>query len=110
MTTRAERTYVPAAGHDWALPLYDPIVTLLGGNRTRKALVDRARLAPGQRVLEIGCGTASLLLRIKRSHPDVEVVGFDPDPKALARAKEGGPRVLVCGRLAAAVCSSARSG
>jgi ubiquinone/menaquinone biosynthesis C-methylase UbiE len=95
MTTHAERTYVPAAGHDWALPLYDPIVTLLGGNRTRKALVDRARLAPGQRVLEIGCGTGSLLLQIKRSHPDVEVVGFDPDPKALARAKRKAERAAV---------------
>jgi len=26
-----EKAYLPAAGHDWLLPLYDPLVKLLGG-------------------------------------------------------------------------------
>ena len=28
---QAEKTYLPAAGRDWLLPLYDPLVKLLGG-------------------------------------------------------------------------------
>lgn len=28
------KTYLPAAGHDWSLPLYDPLVKLLGGDAT----------------------------------------------------------------------------
>ena len=44
-------------------------------------------LRPGYRVLDIGYGTGTLATLIKRFHPDVEVVGIDPDPKALARAR-----------------------
>lgn len=83
----ARRTYIPAAGHGWLLPFYDPLWKLLGGDSTRRALIDRAALEPGQRVLDIGCGTGSLAVLIVRLHPEVEVVGLDPDPKALARAR-----------------------
>src|SRR5262245_41329135 len=82
-----ERSYLPAAGHDLFLPLYDPFVKLLGGDQARKKLVEHATLQPRDHVLEIGCGTGELLIAIKKKHPDVIVVGLDPDPKALARAK-----------------------
>lgn len=85
--TDVQRTYVPAAGHDWALPLYDPLVKLLGGESARRALVEQADLRPGHRVLEIGCGTGSLLMRITHAQPALELTGLDPDPKALERAK-----------------------
>lgn len=81
------RTYLPAAGHDWALPFYDTIVKLFGFDRARRTLVNQAAIRPGHHVLDIGCGTGSLVTLIKRLHPDVEVVGLDPDPKALARAR-----------------------
>ena len=42
--SRGERTYLPAGGHDWALPLYDPIVKLLGAEAARAALLDQAAL------------------------------------------------------------------
>jgi SAM-dependent methyltransferase len=90
--TRADRTYVPAAGRDWALPLYDPLVWILGGTRTRNALIDQAALRPGQRVLDIGCGTGTLLVMAKRAYPDVDFVGLDPDPKALDRARRKAAR------------------
>jgi ubiquinone/menaquinone biosynthesis C-methylase UbiE len=82
-----QRTFIPAAGHHWALPLYDPLVKLLGGDAARKALVDQAAIRPHQRVLDIGCGTGTLVMLIKRLHPDAHVVGLDPDLKALARAR-----------------------
>src|SRR5207249_10176352 len=83
----SSRTYFPAAGHDWSLPLYDPIVKLLGGDAARRALLEQAGLRPGQRVLDVGCGTGTLATLIKQLYPDVAVVGLDPDPKALARAR-----------------------
>jgi ubiquinone/menaquinone biosynthesis C-methylase UbiE len=86
------RTYVPAAGHDWLLPLYDPLVKLLGGDSARRRLLEQAALQPGHRVLDIGCGTGTLVTLIKRLHPDVDVVGLDPDPKALARARRKAER------------------
>jgi len=82
-----QRTYLPAAGSDWALPFYDPFVKLLGGDGVRRTLLKQVDLRPGHRVLDIGCGTGTLVTLIKRVNPDVSVVGLDPDPKALTRAK-----------------------
>jgi ubiquinone/menaquinone biosynthesis C-methylase UbiE len=89
------KTYLPAAGHDWLLPLYDPFVKLLGGDRARRALIDHAAIRSDDRVLEIGCGTGTLVTLIKRLHPDVDVVGLDPDPKALARARRKAQQAAV---------------
>jgi ubiquinone/menaquinone biosynthesis C-methylase UbiE len=91
----SRRTYLPAAGHDWLLPLYDPIVTLLGGDPSRRVLVEQAAIQPSHRVLEVGCGTGSLVLLVKRLHPGVDAVGLDPDPKALARARRKAARARV---------------
>ncbi len=78
--------YVPAAGRDWLLPLYDPFTKLVGAERFHRRLLGQAAVAPGDRVLEIGCGTGNLSLLAKRLHPQADVTGIDPDPQALARA------------------------
>jgi hypothetical protein len=54
---QVQRTYIPAAGHDWLLSFYDPFVKLMGGESAHRQLIDQTRLQPGQRILEIGCGT-----------------------------------------------------
>lgn len=84
--TQSRRTYLPAAGRDRFLPLYDLMTRLMGADQARKALLDRAQIRSGHRVLDVGCGTGSLLIQLKRLYPETEVVGLDPDPKALARA------------------------
>jgi ubiquinone/menaquinone biosynthesis C-methylase UbiE len=95
MVDETQRTYLPAAGRDWALPLYDPMQTLLGADRVRHKLLDQAALNSTARVLDIGCGTGTFATAVKRSHPAVEVIGLDPDPKALARAKKKAVRAGV---------------
>ena len=84
---RARRPYLAAASRDWALPFYDPVVKLLGGDRARRLLIDQADLHSGHRVVEIGCGTGTLLLQIARAFPDVALIGLEPDPNALVRAR-----------------------
>jgi ubiquinone/menaquinone biosynthesis C-methylase UbiE len=86
------RTYLPAAGYHWSLALYDPLVKLLGGDAARAMLLEQAAVRAAHRVLDIGCGTGSLLVMIKRKYPEAEVVGLDPDPRALARARRKGQR------------------
>jgi ubiquinone/menaquinone biosynthesis C-methylase UbiE len=85
--TGQERDYLPAMAYRRLLPLYDTVTRLTGLPRVHRDLTERADLRPGQRVLEIGCGTGSLLLLVRRRHPDVDLVGLDPDPDALHRAR-----------------------
>jgi SAM-dependent methyltransferase len=82
-----KRPFLPGMGVDWLLPLYDPITTLLGLDRARRELLRQAQLRPGHRVLDIGCGTGSLVVLTKTLYPHVDAFGVDPDDKALARAK-----------------------
>ena len=98
MNTESRRTYLPAAGHDWLLPLYDPFVKLFGGDRAREALLEQAAIRPGHRVLDIGCGTGTFAVRIKETHPQADVVGLDPDAKVLARAKAKAERAGIAVR------------
>jgi len=86
------RHFVPAAGSDWLLPFYDPFTRLLGTESFLRRLVEQARLAPGQRVLDLGCGTGALTLVAKRSQPGIAIAALDPDVKALARARHKAER------------------
>jgi ubiquinone/menaquinone biosynthesis C-methylase UbiE len=93
MTTHHE--YLPAAGHDWFLPLYDPLTKVLGMEESRRILIQQAQLEPGQSVLDVGCGTGTMAVQIKREQPSIEVIGVDPDPRALARAQRKASRAGV---------------
>ena len=89
------KTYLPGMGHDRLLPLYDPLQKLLGFESIHRQLVDQAGIRPNHRLIEIGCGTGNLSILIKRLHPQAEVVGLDPDPKALARARRKAAREAI---------------
>ena len=68
MQANPPKRYLPAAGHAWLLPLYDPLTRLLGLEAVHRRLVELAGIRPGQRVLEIGCGTGNLTILIKQLH------------------------------------------
>lgn len=85
--TERPHDYLPAAGRDAFLPFYDLLTAALGAASVHRTLIAQADLAEGQKVLEIGCGTGNLTVRVKRTHPGVDLVGSDPDPLALARAE-----------------------
>lgn len=89
------RTFIPPLSFDVLTPLYDPLVRLtMPEHRFRSALVRQARIAPKMRVLDLGCGTGSLAFAVKREQATAEVIGIDPDRRALeiARDKARGAR------------------
>jgi ubiquinone/menaquinone biosynthesis C-methylase UbiE len=69
------------------LPLYDPLVSLLGFGRAVQELIYQANIERGQSILDIGCGTGSLVVTLQRQHSGLQLVGLDPDSKALQRAR-----------------------
>jgi ubiquinone/menaquinone biosynthesis C-methylase UbiE len=95
MADSTSRNYVPAAGKHWRLPFYDVMAKLLGADAARALFVEQAACRAGERVLEIGCGTGSLLLLVKKAQPTADVVGLDPDPNALAIARRKARRAGV---------------
>ncbi len=90
-----QRSYIPAAGYHWLLPLFDLFSKLTGTDKARSVLLRQAELRPGQQILDIGCGTGSLAILLKQQHPEIEVVGLDPDPKVLALARRKAQRAAV---------------
>jgi ubiquinone/menaquinone biosynthesis C-methylase UbiE len=82
------RHFVPALGFHALTPLYDRVVgLLLREEALKRRLVEQARIAPGQRVLDLGCGTGTLAILTKRLAPEAHVIGLDVDPEVLAIAK-----------------------
>jgi len=67
----------------------------LGADQARQSLLDQPELRSAERVLDIGCGTGTFVALLKKQFPKIEVVGLDPDPKALARAKQKSERAGV---------------
>jgi len=89
----AERDYVPAAPQLW---LYDLLVVVLArAPRWRRALL--AQIAPreGDVIADVGCGTGTQLVKIGRSARGVTLIGIDPDPHVLHRARRKSARAGV---------------
>ena len=83
-----DEKYIPALNFDWLTPLYDPVVKwLMPESKFKSHLVGRARIGAGHRVLDVGCGTATLTILVKQTHPDAEVFGLDGDAKILGIAR-----------------------
>src|SRR5215203_2499676 len=97
---RQSDRYIPALGHDWLTPLYDPLIRwFMREARFKRRLVEQARMGKGDRVLDVGCGTGTLAIMVKESEPGAAVVGLDGDAKVLgiarSKAMRGGVEILL---------------
>jgi len=81
--------YIPALRFDWLTPVYDPVLRrMMPEVALKQRLIAQARIATGQRVLDLGAGTGTLTVMIKQACRDANVVGLDGDPKVLVIARD----------------------
>lgn len=88
MADQSQRIFVPAAGFGWLTRLYDPVMSLLMRERVwRTRLVEHVAPEPGERILDLGCGTGTLTLMLHQACREAEIVGLDIDPEVLRIAR-----------------------
>ena len=83
----AEQGYKPALSFPALTRFFDPLVAISSRESAFKARVlQRAALAPGEDVLDLGCGTGTLAIAALRDQPAARLTGLDADPEVLERA------------------------
>ncbi len=80
---------VPALGKDWLTPFFDVLLAMVGlGKALTARVLERADIQDGERVLDVGCGTATLLIAAKSRSPLAQMVGVDTDERVLQIARK----------------------
>jgi len=86
----------PAAGQPPEHPIVEEYARLAPDYETRwsfyveattRETLARLRLRPGDRFLDVGCGTGALLARLSQAHEPALLSGVDPVPEMLAVAR-----------------------
>jgi ubiquinone/menaquinone biosynthesis C-methylase UbiE len=81
-----DRPFLPGMGRTWLLPFYDVFTRVAGVRALHERAVELAGIAPGQTVVDVGCGTGNLSFAVLAAHHDARVIGLDPDRDSLRRA------------------------
>src|SRR6266540_1376177 len=68
--------------------LFGRIVSFGRDRAVREKLVQLAAAAPGEKVLDVGCGTGTLALALESSVGTGEVRGIDASPEMIGVAKQ----------------------
>ena len=82
------RPFVPALGLHGLTGFYDGLIArFLAEDAWKARLVAGVAPRPGDVVVDLGCGTGTLGSMLKAVCPEASVIGIDPDPVMLGRAR-----------------------
>jgi ubiquinone/menaquinone biosynthesis C-methylase UbiE len=80
--------YLPALRFPALTRLFDPLISrALPEQRFKRRLLAQGVPQPGQRVLDLGCGSGTLAIIVKAAYPEVDVLGLDADADILGLAR-----------------------
>lgn len=83
-----EDAFTPALGKAGPTSAYDRAIRFwTRESRWRPMFVKQIDPRPGERILDVGCGTGTLAILLKQRTPDCEIVGIDPDHQILDIAR-----------------------
>ena len=83
-----DKKFTPPLAYDVLTPLYDRVVNLLAYGKTFKRMaLELSEIVDGEKVLDVGCGSGTLLIDAKTRYPNSDIVGIDPDKKILLVAE-----------------------
>lgn len=83
--------------------MYDFLCGVLGyGRKFNQWLTDMIDVKPGQALLDVGCGTGTLALRLLQNHPGLRVLGVDPTIGAIRIAQSKSRKLTLSFALCAA--------
>jgi ubiquinone/menaquinone biosynthesis C-methylase UbiE len=81
-------TFLPALRFHALTRFYDPITAATLRQRTlTRRLAELAAPRAGAKVLDVGCGTATVALELARREPRASISGIDADDAMLDRAR-----------------------
>lgn len=76
--------FKPAASFFFLTPFYDFLCELMGFGRSFKLkVIDLLSIKGFEKILDIGCGTGTLIIEVKKRYPNTEILGIDPDEEIL---------------------------
>ncbi len=81
--------FIPALRFNWLTPLYDFFMRLtMPEINIKQSLINFSFLTDGDRVLDFGCGTATLTIMTKEHRSTIKITGIDIDKAILDKATE----------------------
>ncbi len=88
-----ENKYIPALGVHWLTPFYDFLFRIFMREAVIKGqFVEQVRAEARQKILDVGSGTGTLALMMKKQYPQALVFGVDPDLEIIEIARQKAAR------------------
>jgi ubiquinone/menaquinone biosynthesis C-methylase UbiE len=79
-----EQKYIPALSVRALTPFYDFVQRwIVRDTIYKKKLIEQARIKASHKVMDLGCGTGTLAIMVKKAQPKAEVFGLDADAQML---------------------------